>query len=107
MNSGSVNKCAKGWSPTFLLLLQRNVGGRGWDKAAGAALWWSSPAPLSFSVTLHQPPEQLSVTDTVASGTGGERAGSWWQVGSPSNAAALAIWKCNPSRSLCQPIAPS
>ena len=61
--------------PRFLALLQRNVGGQGGDGAAGAALWWTSPAPLSFPITFHPPPEQLSVTDTVASGTGGERAG--------------------------------
>lgn len=33
MNSGSVNKGAKGWSPPFLVLLQRNVGSQGGDKA--------------------------------------------------------------------------
>lgn len=70
MNSGSVNKHAKGWSPPFLALLQRNVGSQGGDEAAGPVLWWTSPAPLSFSVTLHCPPDQLSVTDTVASATG-------------------------------------
>lgn len=95
MNSGSVNKRAKGWSPPFLALLQRNVGGRGGDGAAGAALWWSSPAPLS--IPLHQPPGQPSITRTVASG--------WWQVGSPSNAAAVEIWNHNPSCYLCQPTA--